>query len=315
MEAAPFHGEMADGPHGGAAHWIVAEDGTRLRAAHYPEGDAGTVLLYPGRTEYCEKYGRAATEFRRRGYAMATIDWRGQGLSPRRDPRSLVGHVETFADFQKDARALTTYAQELDLPRPFYLCAHSMGGAIGLRALLSGLDVRSAAFSAPMWGIRMHPLARPLAHAISYTGTAVGRGDRQMPFTPGKSYIEAAPFDGNLLTGDAEMFGYMRAHLDKVPDLALGGPSMAWLHGALGELRQMMRATPPAIPCLAAVGSREEIVVPDTIRDRLANWPGGRFELFAEARHEIMMEAPTTRNRFFDMMAEHFDANALAGPD
>jgi len=43
----------------------------------------GTVLLFPGRTEYIEKYGPAAADFLARGFATVVIDWRGQGLADR----------------------------------------------------------------------------------------------------------------------------------------------------------------------------------------------------------------------------------------
>jgi len=59
---------MAEGPEGGYALWLTADDGVRLRAVHWPkEGARGTVLLMPGRTEYCEKYGRTASELAARG--------------------------------------------------------------------------------------------------------------------------------------------------------------------------------------------------------------------------------------------------------
>ena len=77
METAPFFAEIADAPEGGRAHWLVAEDGVRIRIGHWVPADAaGTVLLFPGRTEYIEKYGRAARDFATRGFAMAAVDWR-----------------------------------------------------------------------------------------------------------------------------------------------------------------------------------------------------------------------------------------------
>ena len=306
MQAAPFHAEMAEAPAGGAAHWLRADDGTRLRAAHFPDGDRGTVLLFSGRTEYCEKYGRAAESFRRRGYAMATIDWRGQGLSDRTGETPLVGHVGRFTDFQQDVRALVAYARALDLPRPWYLVAHSMGGAIGLRALYDILPVRAAAFSAPMWGIRIHPAARPIARVVGHWGTKLGAGTRQMPFTSSKSYVDEAPFEGNLLTSDPEMYAYMRRHTAEVPELALGGPSIAWLSSALGELRVLMRRPAPKLPCVTWLGSDEGIVRPAAIRDRMITWTAGRLEILEGARHEIMMELPEIRETFFDGAAELF---------
>ena len=96
---------------------MTARDGVRLRVGLWPKRDArGTVLIFPGRTEYVEKYGRAASEFAARGYAVATIDWRGQGLSERLIDDPLTGHVFDFADYQIDVAALTEAAAEAGLP-------------------------------------------------------------------------------------------------------------------------------------------------------------------------------------------------------
>ena len=72
MTPAPLYTDIADGPSGGQAFWLTAEDGVRLRAAIWPGGSKGTVFLLPGRTEYIEKYGRAAGDLAARGFATAT---------------------------------------------------------------------------------------------------------------------------------------------------------------------------------------------------------------------------------------------------
>lgn len=66
-ETAPFLTDLAQGPDGARAVWVQAVDGKRIRLGHYPGGEKGTVLLYPGRTEYIEKYGRLAPISQRPG--------------------------------------------------------------------------------------------------------------------------------------------------------------------------------------------------------------------------------------------------------
>ena len=98
---APLYDEIADGPAGGVAAWVGTADGLTIRVAHWGAGAPnGTVLLFPGRTEYVEKYGIIAHELGARGYAMATVDWRGQGLSGRLHPKPELGHVGAFRDYQ-----------------------------------------------------------------------------------------------------------------------------------------------------------------------------------------------------------------------
>lgn len=308
-EPAPFRADLADGPEGGAAYWIRATDGLRLRVAHWPGGAKGTVLLFPGRTEYVEKYGRAAREFAARGYGTAAIDWRGQGLADRLLDDRLSGHVALFRDYQLDVAALLDWARALRLPEPFMLAAHSMGGCIGLRALIEGLPVAAAAFSAPMWGIRIAPGLRPMAWTLSWGLRAVGLGHRYTPGTSASSYVSASDFDVNLLTHDEEMFAYMARQIEQCPDLALGGPSTHWLSEALHETRLLNRIASPPVPALTLIGAEEAIVDADRVRERMLRWPLGRIETVPGARHEVMMETPPRRRRFFDGAAALFDAH------
>jgi lysophospholipase len=310
MSTAPFFHEVAgEGPEV-ESRWISAADGVRLRAAAWPGGENGTVLLFSGRTEYVEKYTRAAADLAERGLSVASVDWRGQGLSDRALPDVLTGHVANFADYQLDVSALRNLAVELGLPRPFYLVAHSMGGAIALRALHRGLDVDAVTFSAPMWGIEMSPMARPLAWSMSWIGRAIGRGDRYIPGTSAAPYVAETPFDENLLTQDHEMFDWIQRQTRTHPELSLGGPSLSWLLAALREMRSLRGATPPPYPALAFVGADESIVDPTAIRSVMRRWPGGRLEIVEGARHELMMERPSVRERFFDAAVAHFSRSS-----
>ena len=138
-DAAPFHAEVADAPGEARSSWVAAPDGVRLRVTLLARGASGTVLLFPGRTEYAEKYGPVARHLGAAGLSVLTIDWRGQGLSARLLANAEIGHVVAFADYQGDVAALVGAADALGLPGPRHLLAHSMGGAIGLRALMDGL--------------------------------------------------------------------------------------------------------------------------------------------------------------------------------
>lgn len=307
MERAPYFDEVADGPDSAEAWWLRTSDSVRIRVGFWPEdGEKGTVLLFPGRTEYVEKYGRAATEFARRGFAMLAIDWRGQGLADRLLPDRLSGHVLTFPDYQRDVAAVLAAAQERGLPKPYYLVAHSMGGCVGLRALIEGLDVNAACFSAPMWGIRLARNVMPLAVSLSWLSVQLGQSHRYAPGTKGEPYVNSEPFGSNALTTDEEMFGYMARQTEAHPDLRLGGPSMGWLHEALTETRALAALPAPPVSVVTFLGSDETIVDMPRIERRMARWPGGRLEMIEGARHEVMMETPEVRNRVFDTAAAHF---------
>lgn len=313
MTATPLANTLAEGPEPAQGLWLCAKDGTRIRAGLWGAGQKGpgqkgTVVLLPGRTEYVEKYGRAAAVLARAGYTTLTVDWRGQGLSDRALPDRMVGHVTDFAEFQDDLDTLLAFARAKGLPEPYHLLAHSMGGCIGLRALIRGLPFRSAVFSAPMWGIAIPWWQRPFAPRLAALACAIGQGSRYAPGTNAKTYVIDAPFADNTLTTDPDMWEYMRRQAVALPEQSLGGPSLMWLHAAFAECHALALQPCPAVPCLTALGTHERIVDPAPIRARMAQWPHGRMTLVNGAEHEILMERPPLRNAFLAEAVALFDA-------
>ncbi len=309
MSQAPLYA-VADGPDAGEAFFVKAADGVQIRLGFWAhQGAAGTVFLIPGRTEYVEKYGRAAADLRARGYATLVIDVRGQGLADRPLGDRLTGHVGSFDDYQLDMDAMVGFAQTRGLPQPYFLLSHSMGGCIALRALMRGLAFNAVAFSAPMWGISMAAWMRPAAIAISNASRWFGFDSKYAPGTGPKTYVLSQPFAGNTLTTDPEMWDYMRRQAEARPDLTLGGPSLGWLHAALSECSALARMASPTVGCFTGLGTAEKIVDVPPVHLRMAAWPKGRLHLFTGAEHEVMMEGPQTRASFFDQTAALFDAN------
>ena len=306
-DPAPYFSDLANGPEDATTFWLTTSDEIRIRMGVWNrDAERGTVIIFPGRSEYVEKYGRAAHDMAIRGFASVAIDWRGQGLGQRLNPNPALGHVEQFLDYQHDVAAVLAQMRAMGLPEPYYLLGHSMGGCIGLRALHEGLPVEAAAFTAPMWGIQISPALRPVAWTLS----SVSRPLRfSHVFAPGQvpaPYVMRVTYEENHLTGDEEMFEWLRSHLLAKHELGLGGPSLHWLNEALFETRRLARMPSPDVPCLTYLGSREAIVEADRIHERMASWPTGRLEIVEGSQHEIMMEGPAIRRRLFDDLATHF---------
>ncbi|MEP3784551.1 alpha/beta hydrolase [Ascidiaceihabitans sp.] len=308
LSIAPLFTDVCAGPPSGAAFWVHTEDGLRLRfGAWNREGtNKGTILVFPGRTEYVEKYGPAACEFAARGYATVAIDWRGQGLADRMldDPR--IGHVGDFEDYQKDVAAIMDALDQLDLPKPYFMVGHSMGGCIGLRALYNGLDVAACAFTAPMWGIRISPFLRPLAWALGHSMPVMGQDHRIAPTTFPEPYVHIAPFEDNKLTTDPETYTRLQDQLTAHPGLALGGPSFAWLRKALFETQDLAKLPAPNLTCATFLGTNERIVHVQRIEDRMAGWENGTLVMVENGEHEVLMETPQMRASVFDGIAKTF---------
>ena len=313
MQEAPLYTELAKGPETGAAYWLTTSDGVRLRIGVWPEGASGTVLIFPGRTEYVEKYGPAAKEFHARGFASLAVDWRGQGIADRLLDNPMVGHVGKFSDYQLDVAAVVAAAEELKLPKPFYLLGHSMGGGIGLRALYEGLDVCAASFSGPMWDIHFAPLMRQAAISLGCLAKTFGQSHRYPPLTTGDNiYVLTDPFEDNKLCHDREMWDFMVDHAKARPELMIGGPSLNWVSEALAECADLATKPAPAVPAITFYGEQEQIVSKPAIEARMQGWENGKLYLYPRCQHEIMMETPDLRTEFYDRTAQFFKDHAAA---
>ncbi|MEL6889295.1 MAG: alpha/beta hydrolase [Pseudomonadota bacterium] len=307
LQAAPLYTDIGASSAEGAAYWLTASDGVRIRIGVWgAQSSAGSVLLFCGRTEYVEKYAIIADELLQRGYATVVIDWRGQGLADRLLDNPNIGHVNDFADYQLDVAAVLDTTRALSLPEPLYLLGHSMGGSIGLRALYEGLPVAAAAFSGPMWGIAMAPYLRPVAWGLGRAMPAAGLGNVIAPGTSQTHYVLASRFEDNTLTRDRAMWTMMQDQLKAHPELALGGPSVTWLRKALDDTNALAALPSPDIPCITFMGDNERIVHVPRVHERMNNWPGSTLHIIENAEHEVMMEDAASRAWLFDTMAEAF---------
>ena len=124
-------------PEGMRGGYFSTPDKVKLRYATFPKtaGAAkGTVCLVQGRTEFIEKYFETIGDFQKRGFAVATLDWRGQGGSDRLIGNRQLGYVRNFNDYWVDLQAFHANILLPDCPAPYYLVGHSMGGLVSLMA-------------------------------------------------------------------------------------------------------------------------------------------------------------------------------------
>lgn len=304
MTPAPYNTLPGDPLPAARTFWLRADDDVRLRAAHWVADQAkGSVLIFPGRTEYVEKYAEVAADLNGVGFDVMTLDWRGQGMSDRllADPRP--GHVAAFADYQRDVIELIVAAEELGLPRPWHLLSHSMGGAIALAALHDGLQVNSTVFSAPMWGLQLSPMLRLAARLNVAVAEVLGLGHRAAIGSGGYDpLVLKNGFLNNLLTNDGIRWGRFIAEAAAWPDLCIGGVSNHWLGAAMAECTRLADLPALPLPTLVGVGGDEAIIDPAAIRTRIAAWPGAKLIELPGCRHELLMERDADRANFLAAM-------------
>src|SRR5262249_32814193 len=140
-------------------------------------------------------------EAQERGFAVASLDWRGQGLSQRPLGDERKGHVRDFSQYDLD---LDTFIKEIvlpDCPPPVFALAHSMGATIVIRAAHRGRRfVERVVWSAPMLNLLGGAGSRP-AQVTARTLRFLGLGRSYLP-TGGATSVQSKPFVGNILTSD-----------------------------------------------------------------------------------------------------------------
>lgn len=279
---------------------ILADDGVSLRYAYWRGGAQrrGTVCILQGRAECIEKYFEVIAELRARGFAVAALDWRGQGGSERLLPNARSGHVEDFRQYDRDLDAFMRQIVLPDCPPPYFALGHSMGSLIGLRAArLHGARFSRMVLVAPMLRLkdRLGQSGAALGGAAALR--LLGFGDLPLPgremWAP-----DIHPFLGNRNTSDPARYERFADVLRSAPQLAIGGATFGWLHAAGRAMREAVRpgfAAPVQVPILLLTAGQDE-VVDNTAAARLARdlRAGAELEI-AGARHEILCERDSLR--------------------
>jgi lysophospholipase len=290
-------------PEGAVTGTLKTKDGVSLRFTrwHPPPGRKGTVVIFQGRAEFIEKYFETVRELRSRGFAVAIIDWRGQGMSERAlsDPRK--GHVGDFSEYELDMDVFINEIVLPDCPPPLFAIAHSMGAGVMLNLACKGVRwFDRVVLSAPMIelaGMRGSALSKLGAKAMRFSGMGSS-------YVPGGSSAPAAsgPFIGNPATSDPVRHARTKAILEAEPALGIGSPTVSWLNAAYRAIddyahpnfTQKIRQ-----PLMLIAAGRDEVVSTAAIEDFAVRLRAGSHLIVAGAKHELMMEQDRYRVQFW----------------
>lgn len=318
-EAEFFHHPDYPVPGHGRVWLAETRDGARLRLASWRPSvrrEQGTILVAQGRAEFIERYSETVAELRRRGFHVLTFDWRGQGGSQRFTRRQRRGHVGRLVHYEHDLSLVVAQMQER-FPPPYFALAHSMGAALCLDAIRrEALPVARLVALAPMLGISMieNPrAARWLARTLYWLG--LGKA-----FVPGggDTAIGTKPFDGNRLSSDPARYARNAALSAAARELAIGDPSVAWVHAAFQLMDRLAQPRAPLevrVPTLVIAAGRDPVVSTPAIERFAARLKTGPALVLPTARHEILMETDAIRAQFwaaFDAFVPGEDLSSAA---
>ena len=290
-------------PKGAVCDTVKTDDGVDLRYACWLPNRSpvrGTIVLLHGRTEFIEKYFETINDLRRRGFAVATFDSRGQGGSTRllRNPQK--GHVRDFADHVNDFETIMQSVVLADCPPPYYVLAHSTGGAI---ALLSAERLRTQidrmmltapllalSYGSPRWMTRVSGF---LMH--------FGLGEAFAPGA-GVGLIQNQPFAGNVLTNDPERYQRTVAIVEAEPALGVGGATIGWVNAAMRACCRMAEADfadKVPMPVLIVLGGADAVVSNSAAEEFCRRVKTAAHLRVPGARHEVLMETNEYRDQFW----------------
>jgi lysophospholipase len=283
---------------------LKTPDGVTLRYARWqpPAGRRGTVCIFQGRGEWIEKYFETVRDLRARGFAVAALDWRGQGLSDRALSDRQKSYVRDFSDYDSD---LETFMREIvlpDCPPPLFALGHSTGGTVLIRAAYRGRRwFDRMVLTAPLIDLQGFN-ASPTAKLVVRVMRLAGFGAMYLPKQHDVGVMEAKPFVGNILTSDPVRYARNAAILEAEPALALGPPTVGWTDAAfraMGAMRE--RSYPSRIrqPMLIVAAGNDALVSNAAIEDFATLLRAGSHLVVVGSQHEILMEQDRYRSQFW----------------
>jgi lysophospholipase len=291
-------------PPGASVSMVRAVDGVQLRTARWvpPTAVRGTVAILQGRSEFIEKYYEVIGQLLARGFAVATMDWRGQGGSARLLKNARKGHIDDFSLFERDLAALVDDVLGPSCPQPWFALCHSMGGAIMLSIAHAGRSpFERAVLTAPMIGPASLPYPRA-AHTLVEVLDTLGFGGAFSPGGRGDS-IMAMPFKNNILTSDPARYARSGNVLTAAPELGIGWWTIGWAHAAFRLWKQFEDpdyARQILGPPMLVFGSANDRVVDLSAIERfVSRLRSARLIVIDGAEHEILVERDELRDLFW----------------
>jgi lysophospholipase len=312
------HPELEDRflmPDGWSTERFVNED--TGRNLHYgfvfPGGDVrAAVVCLEGLREFTEKYYEIAHDMLERGYAFFVMDWFYQGRSGRFEKNSHKRHSDGFGADLSDLHCfIEGQVRGRSGEIPLVMIAHSMGGNLGIRYLLDHPGVfRAAAFSSPMFGIRV----------FRYLPYSFMEKFLKMLLSLGKCYVPGGTNwhgqgRGNPLT-DMYSSDPVRNKVNNKwcefdPELKVGSVTIKWLYEAVKSCRKLYKSgviEKIEIPVVVGIAGRDLLVDSKkevSVSERI---PEVDILDLDNSLHEVMMEKDGIRGAFlkaFDDMIEN----------
>ena len=272
--------------------WYEREKGKFLYYEGYRiPGAVGTVIISHGYTESIEKYREVIYYFLKEHYHVFLLEHRGHGRSFRDTESEDVSltHINDYEEYVEDFHGFIEeiVVQAVEEELPFYIYAHSMGGAIAARYLqMYPGRIRKAVLSTPMLGIQ---LGMPEFCAAFIARTMIKAGRKEAYIISQKAFSSKSTFEENYCSDKARFAYYMEKRISNRKFQNNAG-SYSWLNEALrmihairDEKRQIQ------IPVCIFSAEKDSLVTRKGQLDLARKTPDSRLVLVEQSKHEIYM--------------------------
>ena len=265
-------------------------DGHPLYSVCYEaENPLGTVLIVHGFTENALKYSELIWSLLHLRYSVIAYDQRGHGRSWRENgiPDPSVTHVDHFTEYVDDMKTICNHYSSM-LPCPWYVFAHSMGGAVAALFLERNPGFFSAAvLSSPMIAPNLGGVPASLAKALGRCASFLGQ-KRNKPFFM-KLYSGPEDFNTSCAT-DPSRFAWYDAIKSSRREFQNSVPSYQWSIESIHVTEQILSAGMPEkidCPVLLFSADQDSSVLSGPQAELIARIRKGKLVFVPGSKHEI----------------------------
>ena len=238
---------------------VKGYDGNPLFVSRFDadENKYGTVFIVHGFTENAYKYSEIIYSLVKNGFSVVAYDQRGHGRSFRdeRMPDKSLTHVDRFSDYVKDLECVCERMR--DMPKPWKVFCHSMGGAVTSLFLMKHQDTfAAAAMCAPMIAVNRRGKPYFISKLLCRAFKIAGKGSERLFFT--RPYSERETFEGACSTGE-ERFEWYSDVKHSHEEFHNNSPSYSWMLAALQVSQKLLfPGNASKIACPVVIYSAED---------------------------------------------------------
>jgi alpha-beta hydrolase superfamily lysophospholipase len=257
----------------------------KILAAHIfkPKESKGTVILLHGYGDHTGVWRHVISAVVQERYTVAVYDHPGHGLSS--------GARASIDDFSEYVSALEDFLRiaRVDLPGPYHLVAHSMGGAVTLDYLLT----------AEQPSVEKVVLIAPLVHSSYWHLSRFGH-------SLGKHVTDSVPRASQNASADEE---YLMS-TEKDP-LQARQVAMKWFSALIEWNQRILSYEPSTLPIRVIQGTADTAVDWNyNVEFIMEKFPNADIILIENGGHQLMNESLPMRAEIINLVVDYLNGIA-----